>query len=59
MIRGWEVVNEYGSSVVALSKQISDDEDVFVSFKADMQSDISISEDVVFLLSFLYIERSC
>lgn len=59
MIRGWEVVNEYGSSVVALSKQISDDEDVFVSFKADMQSDISIPEDVVFLLSFLYIERIC
>lgn len=48
MIRGWEVVNEYGSSVVALSKQISDDEDVFVSFKADMQSDISIPEDVLF-----------
>ena len=59
MIRGWEVVNEYGSSVVALSKQISDDEDVFVSFKSDMQSDISIPEDVVFLLSFLYIERIC
>ena len=59
MIRGWEVVNEYGSSVVASSKQISDDEDVFVSFKADMQSDISIPEDVVFLLSFLYIERIC
>ena len=59
MFRGWEVVNEYGSSVVALSKQISDDEDVFVSFKADMQSDISIPEDVVFLLSFLYIERIC
>ena len=53
------MVNEYGSSVVALSKQISDDEDVFVSFKADMQSDISIPEDVVFLLSFLYIERIC
>ena len=48
MFRGWEVVNEYGSSVVALSKQISDDEDVFVSFKADMQSDISIPEDVLF-----------
>lgn len=45
-IRGWEVINEYGSSVVALSKQISDDEDVFVSFKADMQSDISVPEDV-------------
>ena len=59
MIRGWEVVNEYGSSVVALSKQISDDEDVFVSFKADMQSDIFIPEDGVFLLSFLYIERIC
>ena len=48
MFSGWEVVNEYGSSVVALSKQISDDEDVFVSFKADMQSDISIPEDVLF-----------
>ena len=35
--RGWEVANDTGSSVVSLSKQISDDEDVFVSFKADMQ----------------------
>lgn len=40
------MANEYGSSVVALSKQISDDEDVFISFKADMQSDISVPEDV-------------
>jgi mitochondrial glycoprotein family protein (MAM33) len=46
--RGWEVANEYGSSVVSLSKQISDDEDVFISFKADMQSDISVPEDVAF-----------
>ena len=44
--RGWEVANEFGSSVVALSKQISDDEDVFISYKADMQSDISVPEDV-------------
>lgn len=51
-IRGWEVINEYGSSVVALSKQISDDEDVFVSFKADMQSDISVPEDVGTLFHF-------
>ena len=42
---GWEVANDTGSSVVSLSKQISDDEDVFVSFKADMQSDISVPED--------------
>ena len=28
--RGWEVANDTGSSVVSLSKQISDDEDVFV-----------------------------
>ena len=48
--RGWEVTNDTGSSVVSLSKQISDDEDVFVSFKADMQSDISVPEDVVLLL---------
>ena len=47
--RGWEVANEYGSSVVSLSQQISDDEDVFISFKADMQSDISVPEDVTFL----------
>lgn len=47
--RGWEVANEYGSSVVSLSKQISDDEDVFISFKADMQSDISVPEDVALL----------
>lgn len=40
------MANEFGSSVVALSKQISDDEDVFISFKADMQSDISVPEDV-------------
>ena len=46
--RGWEVASEYGSSVVSLSKQISDDEDVFISFKADMQSDISVPEDVTF-----------
>ena len=52
MIRGWEVINEYGSSVIALSKQISDDEDVFVSFKADMQSDITIPEDVFFIQCF-------
>ena len=50
MNRGWEVTNDTGSSVVSLSKQISDDEDVFVSFKADMQSDISVPEDVVLLL---------
>ena len=48
MCRGWEVANEFGSSVIALSKQISDDEDVFISFKADMQSDISVPEDVGF-----------
>ena len=40
------MANVYVSSVVALSKQISDDEDVFISFKADMQSDISVPEDV-------------
>lgn len=40
------MVNDYGSSIVSLSKQIADDEDVFVSFKADMQSDISVPEDV-------------
>ena len=51
--RGWEVANDTGSSVVSLSKQISDDEDVFVSFKADMQSDISVPEDVV---SYLYFD---
>lgn len=50
--RGWEVANDTGSSVVSLSKQISDDEDVFVSFKADMQSDISVPEDVVPYLFF-------
>ena len=50
--RGWEVANDTGSSVVSLSKQISDDEDVFVSFKADMQSDISVPEDVVPYLLF-------
>ena len=42
------MANEYGSSVVSLSKQISDDEDVFISFKADMQSYISVPEDVAF-----------
>lgn len=56
--RGWEVINEFGSSVVALSKQISDDEDVFVSFKADMQSDITIPEDVSFWLLVLNVRRS-
>ena len=50
--RGWEVANDTGSSVVSLSKQISDVEDVFVSFKADMQSDISVPEDVVPYLLF-------
>ena len=50
--RGWEVANDTGSSVVSLSKQISDDEDVFVPFKADMQSDISVPEDVVPYLLF-------
>ena len=44
--RGWEVANDFGSSVVALSKPIADDEDVFISFKADMQSDLIIPEDV-------------
>ena len=52
MNRGWEVANDTGSSVVSLSKQISDDEDVFISFKADMQSDISVPEDVVPCLYF-------
>lgn len=44
--RGWEVSNEWGSSVVAISKPISEDEDIFISFKADMQSDLSIPENV-------------
>lgn len=42
------MTNEWGSSVIALSKPISDDEDVFISFKADMQSDLSIPENVRF-----------
>ena len=46
------MANEYGSSVVSLSKQISDDEDVFISFKADMQSDIS-ADFVAGLLHFI------
>lgn len=50
IIRGWEVTNDCGSSLVSLSKQITDDEDIFVSFKADMQSDISVPEDVVFFV---------
>ena len=43
---GVEVSNEWGSSVVAISKPISEDEDIFISFKADMQSDLSIPENV-------------
>lgn len=52
--RGWEVANDYGSSIVSLTKQIADDEDVFVSFKADMQSDISVPEDVRRMRRFVH-----
>ena len=42
------MANEYGSSVVSLSKQMSVVEVVFISFKADMQSVFSVPEDVAF-----------